>query len=67
MPITIALQALAARLDLHPNRQADLHTIRGYGRHLGLTGTWADLLPPTDGAHHAEYATRLRTLAGGHS
>lgn len=60
------LLALAGRLDTQPNRQADLRTIRGYARSLGLPSDWTDLLPPTGGAHHAEYAARLRTLAGGH-
>ncbi|WP_073946502.1 hypothetical protein [Streptomyces kebangsaanensis] len=67
MALTTLLLALADRLDLQPNRLADLHAIRGRARHLGLTGEWADLLPEPDGAHCAEYATRLRTLAGGHS
>jgi hypothetical protein len=28
-----------------------------------LAGDWIDLLPPPGGAHHSEYAARLRTLA----
>ncbi|MFJ8345071.1 hypothetical protein ACIQ9J_01580 [Streptomyces sp. NPDC094153] len=65
MSATAVLLALADRLDTQPNRQADLRTIRGWARRLGLTSDWVGILPPPNGAHHAEYASRLRTLAGG--
>lgn len=64
MDITTLLLTLADQLDTQPNRQADLPTIRGRARHLGLAGDWVDLLPQPDGAHHSEYATRLRAIAG---
>lgn len=63
--VQAALTALADRLNEQPNRLADLHTIRGIARADGVTGDWIDLLPPTGGAHHSEYAARLHTLAGG--
>lgn len=64
MPITTAFHKLADRLDIRPNRPADIHTIRGHARTLGLTGDLLDLLPATNGATHSQYAARLRHLAG---
>jgi hypothetical protein len=55
---------LADHLDLKPNQPADLHTIRGHGRALGLDEDWLTFLPAPDGTHHSEYATQLRHLAG---
>ncbi|MFF7142287.1 hypothetical protein ACFZB5_13695 [Streptomyces nodosus] len=67
MPTTAdALLALADQLDQRPNQPAHLPSIRGRARYLGLTSDWVDLLPPTDGAAHSQYAARLRALAGGH-
>lgn len=64
MRFAAALTTLADQLDLQPNRPADLPTIRSRARTLGLTDDWTSLLPSPGGAHHSEYATRLRTLAG---
>ena len=66
MDTTSVLHALADRLDQQPNRPADLFDSRGYARSLGLPNDWADLLPDPNGAHHSEYAARLRAIAGGH-
>ncbi|MEU5596641.1 hypothetical protein [Streptomyces sp. NPDC020298] len=66
MTIPTVLAALADQLDTQPNRPVDLPTIRGKARALGLPGDWLTLLPNPAGAHHSEYATRLRTLAGDH-
>jgi hypothetical protein len=59
------LVELADRLERQPNRETDLHTVRGWARAFGLTGDWVDILPPPAGAHHCEYAARLRALAEG--
>ena len=59
------LHRLAARLEQQPSRPADVFDVRGYARGLGLAGDWLDLLPPTDGATHYEYAARLREIAAG--
>ena len=59
------LHALADQLDAQPNRPCDMPAIRGQARALGLTDEWIGVLPYPDGAHHSEYAARLRDLAGG--
>lgn len=63
MDITTALHALADRLDAQPNRVTDLRTVRGWARGLGVGDDWVGILPPPAGAHHSEYAARLRALA----
>lgn len=65
MNATDVLLRLADRLEAEPNRRSDLYAIRGKARGLGLKGDWPDLLPDPDGAHHGEYAARLRAIAGG--
>ena len=62
---TAVLHTLADHLDQQPNRVCDMPAIRGKARALGLTDEWIGVLPYPDGAHHSEYANRLRTLAGG--
>jgi hypothetical protein len=63
MPITTLLLTLADRLEAQPNRLVDMHAVRGWARSAGLTSDWVGILPPPAGAHHSEYAARLRNLA----
>lgn len=65
MEFTNVLLYLANALDTQPNKVVDLHTVRGYARKVGVQADWLDLLPDPAGAHHSEYAARLRDLAGG--